>query len=506
MEIKNKFNIIQGKFLSQDLNQLQLGNYIHLLDDVPKISLEKLLILYKNNSKGQKNLIDNINFIEFIAKYTQITQKDIKFLDKYISFLESCISLLRLNQLNLEKKKLKTELKIAQERNKSAEISTKITLLNKLNESIKEYNTRLKLFEEDFLPIKNQKKMLEDKLGNLKKTQIEFRKEQKDIFNKINILTREEESQNNDQNEKIETLRKNAKILRDKIDDIKQKIENSQYKLNQNLPKFKEFDKIYHNLKENLEIDKKKMRNLRIELEEVIDLNKLDELTESGLKELSYIRPISLIKSNIDNITNEIIKIESFNQKYFKNKNNLLIKDLKMFKSNLDNFFSNQLEEFDSNELESKIKSLKKLGIWLYKFQKLLNEFLETINLKISIDFFLNLTPNFAKNSQIIINFKRFKEEAIIYDNLTTPEKVFFIICFYLTIESLKNKRNIIFTNLIIPEDYNKKGSIFRTLTKIMPIFNESPDLKEKSLTFLISGFKLTKDIKNVQIYNINNT
>ena len=158
MEIKNKFNIIQGKFLSQDLNQLQLGNYIHLLDDVPKISLEKLLILYKNNSKGQKNLIDNINFIEFIAKYTQITQKDIKFLDKYISFLESCISLLRLNQLNLEKKKLKTELKIAQERNKSAEISTKITLLNKLNESIKEYNTRLKLFEEDFLPIKNQKK------------------------------------------------------------------------------------------------------------------------------------------------------------------------------------------------------------------------------------------------------------------------------------------------------------------------------------------------------------
>ena len=348
--------------------------------------------------------------------------------------------------------------------------------------------------------------MLEDKLGNLKKTQIEFRKEQKDIFNKINILTREEESQNNDQNEKIETLRKNAKILRDKIDDIKQKIENSQYKLNQNLPKFKEFDKIYHNLKENLEIDKKKMRNLRIELEEVIDLNKLDELTESGLKELSYIRPISLIKSNIDNITNEIIKIESFNQKYFKNKNNLLIKDLKMFKSNLDNFFSNQLEEFDSNELESKIKSLKKLGIWLYKFQKLLNEFLETINLKISIDFFLNLTPNFAKNSQIIINFKRFKEEAIIYDNLTTPEKVFFIICFYLTIESLKNKRNIIFTNLIIPEDYNKKGSIFRTLTKIMPIFNESPDLKEKSLTFLISGFKLTKDTKNVQIYNINNT
>jgi len=483
-----------------------LGNYIYLLDEIPKISLEKLLILYKKNSKAQKSLINNINFIEIIAKYTQTTQKNIKFLDKYISFLESCISFLKLNQLNFEKKKLNIELKIAQERNKSAEIATKITLFNKLNDSIIEYNTRLKLFEEDYLSIKNQKKMLEENLGNFKKTQIKFKKEQKEIFNQINILTREEESQSNDQNKKIETLRKNAKILRDKINDIKQKIENSQYKLNQNMPKFKEFDKIYHNLKENLEIDKKKIKNLRMELEEVIDLNKLDEITESGLKELSHIRPISLIKSNIANITKEIIKIESFNQKYFKNESDLLIKDLNLFKSNLDDFFSKGLEEFDNNELESKIKSLKKLGIWLYKFQKLLNEFLETINLKISIDFFFNLTPNFAKNSQIIINFKRVKEEAVIYDNLTTPEKVFFIICFYLTIESLKNKRNIIFTNLIIPEDYNKKGSIFRTLTKIMPVFNESPDLKEKSLTFLISEFKLTKDIKNVQIYNINNT
>lgn len=506
MEIKNKFNIIQGKFLSQDLNQLQLGNYISLLDDIPKISLEKLLILYKKNSKGQKNLIDNINFIEIIAKYTQITQKDIEFLDKYLSFLESCISLLKLNHLNLEKKKLKIELKIAQERNKSAEIATKITLLNKLNESINEYHTRLKLFEEDFLSIKNQKKMLELNLENLKKTQIILKKEQKDIFNQINILTREEENQSDNQNKKIETLRKNAKILRDKINNLKQKIENSQYKLNQNMPKFKEFDKIYHNLKENLEIDKKKMKNLQMELEEVIDLDKLDEETEYGLKELSYIRPISLIKSSINNITKEIIKIESFNHKYFKNENDLLIKDLEQFKSNLDDFFSKELKEFDINELKSKIKSLNKLGIWLYKFQKLLNEFLETINLKISIDFFFNLTPNFAKNSQIIINFKRVKEEAVIYDNLTTPEKVFFIICFYLTIESLKNKRNIIFTNLSIPKDYNKKGSIFRTLTKIMPVFNESPDLKEKSLTFLISGFKLSKDIKNVQLYNINNT
>jgi len=86
---------------------------------------------------------------------------------------------------------------------------------------------------------------------------------------------------------------------------------------------------------------------------------------------------------------------------------------------------------------------------------------------------------------------------------MTTPEKIFFIICFCITIEILKNKCNVLFSNLLIPKEYNKKGSINRTFTKIIPIFLESSDLKNKTLTFAISGFKLTKDLEKIKIYDI---
>jgi len=483
---------------------LQLEDYLNVLSDIPKISLEKFLSLYKKNIKEQKALLKIINFIETIAEYTQTTQKDIKFLDKYISFLEICNLFVLLSQLHIEKNKLMTEIKIAEKREKSAELNTKIILLNKLNESINDYNTELKLFEEDYLSIKNQKNLLEKTLENKNRTQTSLKKEQKNIFNQINKLTRENATLSNDQNKKIEELRTNAKILRDKIKKLKHKIENSQRKLNQIGPKFREYDKIYQNLKKNIEIDEGKIQKIRAELEDFIEIDKLDKVSLPSLKEISNIRPMSIIKPNFDDISKKILKIENINQKYFSFENDFLIKDLEQFRINLEEFFSNEMKTFDKKEIESNIKSLKQLGIRLYNFQKQINEFLVTINLKSSIEFELNLTPALTKSSKIFINFNRGKDKHVQFNNLTTPEKVFFVICFYLTIEILKNKNNILCTNLLIPKDYNKQGSIIRTLTKIIPILLENPALKDKKFTFLFSGFKLTKDIKNVIIFNTN--
>ena len=99
-------------------------------------------------------------------------------------------------------------------------------------------------------------------------------------------------------------------------------------------------------------------------------------------------------------------------------------------------------------------------------------------------------------------HFTRNNKEQITFDELTTPEKIFFIIICYISIEiQLKNK-NIVFSNLFIPSNYNKAGSIFRTIRKILPLF-ESEDFAEFNLIFILSNLEMKKEIKNLKIITI---
>jgi hypothetical protein len=98
--------------------------------------------------------------------------------------------------------------------------------------------------------------------------------------------------------------------------------------------------------------------------------------------------------------------------------------------------------------------------------------------------------------------FNHKNKEQITFDDLTTPEKIFFIIVFHTSIEiQLKNK-NIIFSNLFIPSNYNKAGSIYRTITKILPLF-EGEIFEEFNLIFILSNLEMKKEIPNLKVINI---
>ena len=62
---------------------------------------------------------------------------------------------------------------------------------------------------------------------------------------------------------------------------------------------------------------------------------------------------------------------------------------------------------------------------------------------------------------------------------------------------------NIIFSNLFIPSIYNKAGSIFRTIRKILPLFENEEDLSPFNLIFILSNLEMKKEIKNLKMITI---
>ncbi|MFW9987862.1 MAG: hypothetical protein ACFFC3_04340, partial [Candidatus Odinarchaeota archaeon] len=85
----------------------------------------------------------------------------------------------------------------------------------------------------------------------------------------------------------------------------------------------------------------------------------------------------------------------------------------------------------------------------------------------------------------------------------TTPEKVFFIIVFYISIKLHTKSKNIILSNISILTKYNKAGSIYRTIRKILPLFEKDDILLGFNLIFILSNLELKKEIKNLKIKTI---
>jgi len=151
-------------------------------------------------------------------------------------------------------------------------------------------------------------------------------------------------------------------------------------------------------------------------------------------------------------------------------------------------------------EISQIIQKFELLEDLIKEIESLVNLFLKEINLGSQ---FLITFDKDQENLFIEIIFTRNEKEQMKFENLTTPEKVFFAIIFYLCIEMLNNSTYIIFSNLHIPDSFNKRGSTERTIKKILPLFNKEPRLLDISLIFIIANLDIKSDINNLKLIEI---
>jgi len=155
----------------------------------------------------------------------------------------------------------------------------------------------------------------------------------------------------------------------------------------------------------------------------------------------------------------------------------------------------------NEKEIEEFFEHFRIFENFIKDIEYITNNFLKEIHLRVQFNLVTNqmntaflIKTNFTRNNKIDANFK----------NLTTPEKIFFIISFYVSLKILLNSKNIVFSNLFILPTYNKGGSIYRTIRKIIPLFESDENLSDVNIILLMSNLKLNKDIENLKIIKVN--
>jgi len=445
-------------------------------------------------------------------------EKNIEIISQYYEFIQSMILIFKLNTLIKNKEQLSKELEITERFKQSSDIKAITNLLQKLNESMDGNKKKLKYLEEDYFQRKNQydqfAKQKEDFMSRIQA----LTKIKKGCFSQINIITREmsgnlinqkEKSEgiveidNNLTNaQKIKALQKKAKEAQIEIKELNSKLGEVNLRYEEFNPLYQTYKQDYNNLIEIIKNDANKIEDLQFKLREEIKESEKDTYQIYDKMDLKSIRSKQEIEEAIKNTTSELKSIlipnnliDSQNPEDL----SLMIKKLNHINNTVSALEKDGRLNMGESELEEIFKSFQKLEMVISDLEHLVNIFSAKINLK---SHFQVLLSDNNKNFYVQSSFTRNNKEQLTFDELTTPEKIFFIIICYISIEIQLKNNNIIFSNLFIPSNYNKAGSIYRTIRKILPLF-ESDDFVEFNLIFILSNLEMKKEIKNLKVITI---
>jgi len=476
-----------------------------------------LIKVFENQSEEYRDLNKSLKLLQYFSEYRKIANYNSNLIVQYTNIVQSLILALNYNILVKRKKKLLKELELSKIKIKSSDIAAKTDLLNKLNESIKKNNKKLKYREKDFLFLKNQRDQIQNTLNQFSLKIKELNTKKKEAFSQINSITRQmsENTQKNNLNLKLEDkntpskseiikdLQKQAKDFQYQINQTKLELNKSEIKFDEINPKYEILEKDYNTLLKKIKDDELRLKNIQIELKEKVLDKKEDLIEEMDYKELDFLKPPQEIEGEIQRIDSDLNKISESN-KYLDNKNpenllkiqNKLTEINKILKNNKNDVFIS----FENNEIEDSVKNFRKIEIFINNFEELLNRFLIEINL--TIHFQIKISSDY-KDFSVNLEFIRSSKESLGFEELTTPEKIFFVIMFYISIQIYIGIKSIIFSNLFIPKIYNKRGSVFRTIQKIVPVFEKENNLKEFNLIFIISNLEMKNPIENIKTVKI---
>jgi len=518
--IKDKYTLIKGDFELDDLSHIPYPNFFKIIDNFNEIPLEKFVKLTndeKEKTKSKKD-ITQTNLLSYVEKFQKSLKSTTHVIEEYFELSESFKILLKFNILNRKRENLHKELELSKIKKKSSKIAAKTDLIDKLQKSIEENKEKLQYLEEDYFKLKNRRSQIKNTIEKYQTDIKEFNKAKKDCFKEINKLTREmsEPSKEKKQDredvkeiafpvtQKIRALRKKAKEYHRKVKETKNKLRESQSKLKKIKPNYEQFQKDYDTLTAEIKRDDSELENLqrdlKINLDKEIDIKDLD----IDYKEIDSVRSETVLKNELNRIENELESLSSSNE-YIQEKNpqkmDSLFQTIKDFKESLETKKKGLLIEVQEDQILKSINSFRNLESLINKLNTDLNKFLSQINLE--VNFNILIAPNY-QNFLLELSFVRSKKEQISFQDLTTPEKVFLVITFFLSFLIQVHSKELIFSNVILPDDYNKRGSLFRTLRKIIPVFKQDPKLQDYKLIFLISKLEMKRTINNINIIKLN--
>ncbi|MBY8986395.1 MAG: hypothetical protein KGD65_15080 [Candidatus Lokiarchaeota archaeon] len=445
-------------------------------------------------------------------------EKNIEVVSQYYEFIQSMILILQYITLLKNKEQLSKELEITERFKQSSSIKAITNLLTKLSESMDNNKKKLKYLEEDYYQRKNQFDHFTKQISDYSSRIQELTNLKKNCFSQINKITRDmsgnlinqkEKSEgiveidNNLTNaQKIRAFQTKAKEAQIKIKTLNSELEELKLRLEEFDPLYQTYKQDYNNLIDVIKSDTKKIEDLEFKLRKELKESEKDPSQDYEEFDVKPIRSKQEIEKEITNTTLEL-KSLSIPNNLIDSQNpedlSLVIERFNQINNTVNTVEKNIRFSKKESELEEIFESFQNLEMIISNLEHLINIFLSKINLE--SDFQVLLSDN---NEMFYIRsfFTRNNKEQITFDELTTPEKIFFIIICYISIEIQLKNNNIVFSNLFIPSNYNKAGSIFRTIRKILPLF-ESEDFAEFNLIFILSNLEMKKEIKNLKIITI---
>ncbi len=466
-----------------------------LLDNVAKLSnaYENLKL-----SKDLPNHLDNIS--DFTTQIFNLSKL-------YIDVLHDTLNYIKYKSLVRRKNHLIKEGEFIKLKSKNAEFNAKKDLLRKLEIDLEKHKKELNFLSKDFLHLKSKNDEKSDKINQLKAEIEDLNRRKKDAFDQINKIVIDLESENpnsRSQSKNIKNLQKDAKEYQYQIKKITKQIETKNKEYKAFLSNFNKLNEDYSRLNKIVQQDEEKIGLLKNEIKQILQENKGFDIKEGEDLTFFSSRSENEVKEELKALDAGINRIKHSKQKFQNGHTNALEtlnKTLTNLDSGIENLLSNDSIDKNYDEIIASTEQFIQIESFLRDLESNTNDFLFLINLKCNFDLVLNEDAN---EIMILIHFFRTNKEIIEFESLTTPEKVFFLIAFYIGYQITIKKYDIVFFNLRLPVIFNKKGSIFRAIKKISEFFQKDEKYSQYRLIFIISSFLPSNKIENVKIIEIN--
>lgn len=511
--LKEQYNLIVGDFEEKDLQKYKKNFIFKELEDLNLIPFKKLLKYIKRIDTTTKKFEKLNKIIEYLDVYRRVSAENIGLINNYLEILNSLFNHMEYNLALKRKDSLSNELKLSKIKEKSNLLSTKTNLLKNLNNQVKKNRKELEYLKEDYFEIKNKRKQINNRITNLNETIRKLKKERKEKFSEINRITRDMEHPENKTKlpdmselsnaEKIKNLRSEAKDIHYKSRQIESELNEAKNKLNEIQPKFNSYKKDFDALKSTIERQEIQIKQQQDEIKDLLEHKIKESTPQYDLSKFNNIRDYEQIKKEINQTEREINTIKN-NNIHISGEN---MQDLETFDQKLSQFYEklidnkeNLIFNIEKNKILISVERLRDVELMLKNFESISNKFLININLEMKL---VLITDFDSKEFFIQTEFIRNEKESLKFEDLTTPEKVFVVIILFFSINIGLDIKQIIFSNLFLYENFNKRGSLFRTIRKILPILKREKSFSDINLQFLISNLELKRPIENLNIIKI---